>query len=77
MRDQTRTTGVPIETLVAVKRAVLLNLGTGRNLVLIMVILPVIIALDSFFYHESGRNSVLQSTVTCLQEYMLPHPGTL
>jgi hypothetical protein len=40
--DQTRTAGVPTETLVAIKRAVLLKLGTGRNLVLILVILSVI-----------------------------------
>jgi hypothetical protein len=75
--DQTRTAGVPIETLVAIKRAVLLKLGTGRNLVVILVILSVITALDSFIYPESERNSVLQSTVTCLGKYMLPHPGTL
>ena len=76
-KDQTRTTGLPIETLMAFKRAVLLKLGTGRNLVLILVILSVITALDSFVYPERRRNSVLRSTVTCVWTYMLPHPGTL
>jgi hypothetical protein len=76
-KDQTRTTGVPIETPVATKRAILLKLGTGRNQVLILVILYVVTSLDSFFYPESRRNSVLPSTVTCFWKYILPHPGTL
>jgi hypothetical protein len=47
---------------VAVKGAVLLRLGTGRNLVLILVILSVCYfsSLDSFFYPEAGSNWLLK-----------------
>jgi hypothetical protein len=58
MKDQTRTSCVPLETHMAVKRAVLLRLGTGRNLVLILVIFSVITSLGSFFYPEKERNSL-------------------